>query len=179
MGMKYDPVPLVAQPGFLLTQSPLAAKGRFTGGFGVRFRNNFPEKRAGFSALSTTALNGIPRGSFAWNDLTGRELIGAGTSTNLYVIPDTNYVPMDITPAGLPAGSVYATQLSGYGTGFMGLADMASRRRASSSPARRASGRSDISAGSACFAQARQAVSMRGTRHRSAAPSPRLFPTAR
>jgi hypothetical protein len=122
VGSKYDPIPLVAQPGFLLTQSPLASKGRFTGGFGVRFRNNFPEKRAGFSALTTTALaGGVPRGSFAWSDLTARALIGAGTANNLYVIPATNYVPIDITPAGLPPGNIYASQLVGYGTGYYGL----------------------------------------------------------
>lgn len=120
MGTKYDPIPLVAQPGFLLTQSPLASKGQFTGGFGVRFRNNFPEKRAGFLALTATPLAGIPRGSFAWNDLTGRELIGVGTASKLYAIPDTNYVPMDITPAGLVAGNIYQTQLSGWGTGYYG-----------------------------------------------------------
>src|SRR5271163_5262602 len=120
MGTKYDPIPLVAQPGFLLTQSPLASKGQFTAGFGVRFRNNFPEKRAGFSALTMTALTGIPRGSFAWNDLTGREFVGVGTATNLYAIPDTNYVPMEITPAGLSPGNVYQTQLFGYGTGYYG-----------------------------------------------------------
>jgi hypothetical protein len=122
MGTKYDPIPLVASPGFLLTQSPLASKGRFTGGFGVRFRNSFAEKRGGFSALTTSPLaGGIPRGSFAWNDLTGRDLIGVGTASNLYVIPTTNYTPQDITPAGLPPGNPYGAQLFGYGVGYYGL----------------------------------------------------------
>ena len=115
------PIPLAYQPGFLLTESPLSAAGRFTGGFGVRFRRNVPEKRQGFVALSKIPVHSIPRGSFAWNDLTTRELIGVGTSTNLYAIPDTDYVPIDITPAGLAIGLVDPETLSGYGTGYYGL----------------------------------------------------------
>jgi hypothetical protein len=138
MGTKYDPIPLNFQPGFLLTESPLASTGRFTGGFGVRFRRNRAEKRGGFSALTTTPLNGIPRGAYSWNDLTQRELIGVGTASNLYAIPDTTFIPQDITPAGLLPGNVYAASLSGWGTGYWGLGTWGGSQpgQAISSPAR-------------------------------------------
>lgn len=91
-------MPLAFPPGFLLTESPLAARGRYIGGTGVRFFKGKAEKRQGFQKLPMPILKGVPRGSFAWNDLTLRELIGVGTYLKLYAVSDVDYSVQDITP---------------------------------------------------------------------------------
>jgi hypothetical protein len=93
-----QPIPLDVPPGMVLTQSPLASKGRWTGGQWVRFVNNRPQKIGGYVKLSTTGCVGIPRGAWSWNDLTARQLIAFGTEIKLYEMDDTDFISFDITP---------------------------------------------------------------------------------
>lgn len=92
------PIPLDIPPGFVLSEAPLAAKGRYTGGFGIRFWRGRAQKRGGFSALTSTPLIGVPRGAGVWNDLTAKQFIGVGTAFKLYAINNADFNPLDITP---------------------------------------------------------------------------------
>src|SRR5208282_1726762 len=98
MGTGSQPLPIIAQPGMFLGQSILVSKNRITAGSGIRFFKSFPEKRAGYQALTATAVFGIPRGSYAWSDLTGLDWIGVGTAYKLYAIRDDTWRLTDITP---------------------------------------------------------------------------------
>jgi len=99
MGTGTQPIPIVTtKQGMLLNQSLLASRGRVTAGFGIRFFNGFPEKRAGFIPLTTMPIFGIARGAFAWSDLTPREVIGVGTAYKLYYVDDADWSVHDITP---------------------------------------------------------------------------------
>jgi hypothetical protein len=91
-------LPVEIPPGYVKVDSPLAEKGRYTDGFGVRFFRGRPQKTGGFVALLTTAMLGIIRGLKAWNDLTSQQLIAAGTTQKLYAISNTSFTPVDITP---------------------------------------------------------------------------------
>ena len=95
---KETPIPLDVPPGMVLTQSALTAKGRWTGGQWMRFWRGKAQKIGGYAKLNAGPVLGVPRGATAWNDLTSRQLIAVGTNLKVYMIPDTDYVPIDITP---------------------------------------------------------------------------------
>lgn len=92
------PITIALPPGYVEVDSPLATTGRYIGGDGIRFVRGKPEKIGGYIALTTMAMAGIIRDMHCWSDLTSRLLIAAGTSTKLYSTPNTDFVPIDITP---------------------------------------------------------------------------------
>ncbi len=93
------PIPIDVPPGMVMTQSPLSSRGRWTGGNWVRFWRGRPQKIGGYvNMIEPGSLIGIPRGCHQWNDLTARQLIAVGSSLKLNYIPDTDWVPIDITP---------------------------------------------------------------------------------
>lgn len=94
------PIALDFPPGVVLTQSPLAAKTRFTGAQWVRFWRGKAQKIGGYIRLNpaNTSMLGVPRGAWSWNDLTARQILATGTELKLYYADDINFTPLDITP---------------------------------------------------------------------------------
>ncbi len=91
------PLPLDIPPGFMRTDSPNAAKGRYTGGDKVRFVKNRPEKWAGWEQFIPDQLTGIARGSVAWVNQYGNTNVAFGTHLKLQVITGDDSLS-DITP---------------------------------------------------------------------------------
>jgi len=98
MSQPAPPIPLDIPPGFVTSEAPLAAKNRFTGGFGIRFWRGRAQKRGGFVSQTATPLVGVPRGAGVWNDLTAKQFIGVGTAYKLYAINNADFTAQDITP---------------------------------------------------------------------------------
>ena len=95
---KETPVPLQFAPGVVMTQSPLAAAGRYMDCSWVRFWRGKAQKVGGYIKLNATGLIGVPRGSTSWSDSVSRQLVGVGTSSKLYFLSDADYIYNDITP---------------------------------------------------------------------------------
>jgi hypothetical protein len=91
-------LPVEIPPGYVKVDSPLAEKGRYIDGFGVRFFRGKPQKIGGFVAMLTAAMLGIIRGLKAWNDLSSQQWIAAGTTQKLYGVSNAGFTPQDITP---------------------------------------------------------------------------------
>src|SRR3954451_8786563 len=108
-------LPVEIPPGYVKVDSPLAEKGRYSDGFGVRLFRGKPQKVGGFVKLVITQLLGTVRGLKAWNDLSTQQFIAAGTTQKLYAISDRTFEPVDITPADFTAG--LADPSIGYGWG--------------------------------------------------------------
>lgn len=94
------PLPLEAPPGVLKYESALGSQGRYVDAQMVRFWRGKPEKMGGWTSWLAAGhtLVGEVDALFAWNDLTVRQWIAAGTEKKLYAIPDTDATPLDITP---------------------------------------------------------------------------------
>lgn len=91
------PLPLEIPPGFVKTDSPNAAKGRFIGGDKVRFVKGKPEKWAGWEQFIDDELTGIARGAVSWVNQYGNTNIAFGTHLKLHVITGDDTLS-DITP---------------------------------------------------------------------------------
>jgi hypothetical protein len=91
-------LPVEVPPGYVKVDSPLAERGRYIDGFGVRFFRGKPQKVGGWVSMLTATLLGIVRGLKTWNDLTSQEWIAAGTTQKLYAISNASFTPQDITP---------------------------------------------------------------------------------
>lgn len=61
-------------------------QNRWDSAYNVEWQAGYPQKIAGWSAVSQTALTGIPRDVAVWRDHLGQARIGVGTSTHLYYI---------------------------------------------------------------------------------------------
>jgi hypothetical protein len=90
-------IPLEIPPGFLLTKTPNAGKGRFTGGNHCRFVGKMPEKWKGWRQFIDEALVGVPRGAVSWTNVDGNINVAIGTHLKLYAITGDDTLT-DITP---------------------------------------------------------------------------------
>jgi hypothetical protein len=115
--MGSQPLPADIPPGYVKVDSPLAEKGRYTDGYGVRFYRGKAQKVGGWTKLIVTALVGIIRGMKAWNDLATQQFIAAGTTQKLYAISDRTYTPVDITPVDFTTGLADPSVGFGWGAG--------------------------------------------------------------
>ena len=133
-----SPLAITLPPGTVRTDSPLAATGRYVDSDNVRWFRQRPQKLGGNASLlvdatgATTTLGDPVRGMHTWDDLSGRQLLGAGTAAKLYAMSSTLYVPMDITPAGLAPGYVDPTRGDGWGAGPYGKGGYGTARATSS-----------------------------------------------
>lgn len=87
-------------PGIVKEITEVAGEGRWIDGNNCRFVGGRPEKIGGWESLGIT-LDSTPRSMIAWQDLSGRSLIGVGTEAFLYLIfGDTAYniTPLDSEP---------------------------------------------------------------------------------
>lgn len=104
-----DLIPLDLPPGFRRNVSLAAARGRYTGGDKVRFKNGKPEKIGGYVRYLSTALTGIVRGMLAWVSQGLVSYVIAGTQAKAYAILDSLD---DITPyriTGTEANNPFTT----------------------------------------------------------------------
>lgn len=88
-------------PGIVKEITEVAGEGRWIDGNNCRFVGGRPEKIGGWESLGIT-LDSTPRSMIAWQDLSGRSLIGVGTEAFLYLIfGDTAYniTPLDSEPS--------------------------------------------------------------------------------
>lgn len=84
-------------PGLVLFESLLASEGRYIDGDKVRFVRGKPEKIGGWEQWSTSAMTGIARGGWTWNDLSATSWVAIGTHRRLYAFNQTGEAN-DITP---------------------------------------------------------------------------------
>lgn len=95
------PLPIDPPPGFVKTEAPLTAMGRFIDGQWVRFANRKAEKIGGWVRYTTTPFPGIARALHAWNDLTSRTWVAIGSTRKLMALGGTRD-PINITPQLTP-----------------------------------------------------------------------------
>lgn len=87
-------------PGIVKETTEVAGEGRWTDGNNCRFVGGRPEKIGGWESLGIT-LDSTPRSIIAWQDLSGRSLIGVGTEAFLYLLYGDiayNITPIDSEP---------------------------------------------------------------------------------
>ncbi len=116
--MDYEPHPLIFEPGLRLDISPYAAKGKYVGGFNVRFYQGMPEKIGGWAQALTSQLDGPARGVHAWTGLDGTRYVAWGTANKLWVMEGNTL--HDITPVGMPAGNVDGADSYAFGQSYWG-----------------------------------------------------------
>lgn len=95
--MATKPIPLNVPPGFVMSDSPNAAQGRFTGGDKVRFEGRFAQKWKGWGLFYATAMLGKARGAVSWVNQYGNVNASFGTNIKLYAFIDGDTLD-DITP---------------------------------------------------------------------------------
>lgn len=95
--MAPKPIPLNVPPGFVMSDTPNAAQGRFTGGDKVRFEGRFAQKWSGWDLFYATPLLGKARGSISWVNQYGNVNASFGTNIKLYAFIDGDTIN-DITP---------------------------------------------------------------------------------
>ena len=88
--------PLAVRPGINQVETELLNEGGWSDGNLIRFRDGIPEVRGGNTLMVSTALAGVCRGMFAWDDLIGNIYLAAGTDQRLSLL--TVCVLYDITP---------------------------------------------------------------------------------
>lgn len=91
------PLPLEIPPGIVKTDSPNAAKGRYTDSDKIRFVNGKPEKWEGWITFIDDQLTGVSRGAMAWVNAYGNTNIAWGTHLKLQVVTGDDTLS-DITP---------------------------------------------------------------------------------
>jgi hypothetical protein len=97
-------LPLEIPPGIVKTDSPNAAKGRFTDSDKVRFYNGFPEKWSGWETFIPDTLLGVCRGAVSWSNKYGNTNAALGTHLKLYAMTGDDTIS-DITPIA-PTGTI-------------------------------------------------------------------------
>lgn len=104
-------IPLEIPPGVVKTDSPNAAKGRYTDADKVRFVKGKPQKWRGWQKLLAASFVGFGRGMMSWANAGGSQNIGLGTHIRLYAIQGgdtlTNITP--IQDSGSLGASPFAT----------------------------------------------------------------------
>src|SRR4051812_39599277 len=98
--MATEPIPIEIPPGIVKTDSPNAAKGRYTDGDKFRFVGKYPEKWLGWERFlpeDQGDLTGIARGATSWANTLGTQNVAIGTHLKLYVITGGDTLA-DITP---------------------------------------------------------------------------------
>jgi hypothetical protein len=112
-------------PGVYRNGTDLDSKNRYRDANFVRWQNASLRPIGGWNIRASSAYAAPPRGSIAWNTQSDNVRIAAGTYNKLYST-NAGGVTIDITPAGLTAGSIDAPINLGFGggnfgTGFYGI----------------------------------------------------------
>ncbi|MGE3332730.1 MAG: hypothetical protein AB7I36_03735 [Rhodospirillaceae bacterium] len=86
------------EPGVWKDDSPLKAQGTYIDADKIRFVNGLPETIYGWERASASALLGLCRGLFTWQDNARSAYAALGTHLRLYVM-DQDGTVTDLTPA--------------------------------------------------------------------------------
>lgn len=103
--------PINFEPGIYKDESPLKAQGYYIDADKIRFVNGLPETIYGWEKVSSTALTGLCRGAFTWQDNSRNAWAAFGTHLRWYAM-DLDGTFTDITPAtsySLPSMSITTT----------------------------------------------------------------------
>lgn len=106
--------PINFEPGIYKDDSPLKAQGFYIDADKIRFVNGLPETIYGWEKVSSSALTGLCRGAFTWQDNSRNAWAAFGTHLRLYAM-DLDGGVYDITPATsytTPTPSVATTDTS-------------------------------------------------------------------
>ncbi len=98
------------EPGVWKDDSPLKAQGYYIDADKIRFVNGLPETIYGWERASASALLGLCRGLFTWQDNARNAYAALGTHLRLYVM-DQDGTVTDLTPA-----TGYARQTISFAT---------------------------------------------------------------
>ena len=112
-------VPLSIPPGVYRNGTDLQSAGRWRDASLVRWTDGTMQPVGGWQARVTVAADKVMRGAIAWTDNNNDKRFACGSYEKLYAISAGGTVT-DITPSGLVAGTVDASQNLGYGGGFYG-----------------------------------------------------------
>lgn len=94
---RLTPVPILPQPGVVLTESRRVVEGRWIDAKNIRFVKGLPQKLGGNERAVDTPTEGSPRAIHAWRDNLQNNYLAVGTYKKLYVY-DTIFAQNDITP---------------------------------------------------------------------------------
>lgn len=94
-----EPVELEFAPGIITERTARGARGRFTAGNLVRFRQGLPESIGGWQAATAQTFKGACRALHDWTNLAINRYVGLGTSSKLYIL--SGGALNDITPLRL------------------------------------------------------------------------------
>lgn len=113
-------VPFDIPPGLSSDDTSFAMPGSWEAGSNVRFRDGRPEVIGGWTdAIPGNVLTGICRNARSWLSFTNLRYTVFGTHSKLQVHVSGNLY--DITPSGLPEGSIDSNgEAPGYGGGGYG-----------------------------------------------------------
>lgn len=114
-------VPLNIPPGFVRNGTDMDSSGRWRDGNLVRWVEGSLRPVGGWRTRKSSAASDAIRGMHVWRDNAGDRNIGFGTYNKLYYMSSGSVVS-DITPVGLTAGRVDATENLGYGGSTYGTA---------------------------------------------------------
>jgi hypothetical protein len=109
---------LTFKPGINKDLTRYAGEGSWFDCDKVRFVNGLPQKMGGWVKINSTAFGGVCRSLFNWSTLSGRDLMGIGTSTKLIIEEGGgtyNVTPLRSSNVALGANP-FTTQTSGTGT---------------------------------------------------------------
>ena len=107
-------IPFEIPPGLVKSDSPNAAKGRYTDADKVHFIGKFPEKWGGWQSwlpVEEGHMLGMSRGGVAWANADGNQNAAFGTHLKLYAVTGEDNL-RDITPirsSGTLANNPFAT----------------------------------------------------------------------
>lgn len=111
--MDYSYLPLRTQPGLVTENSAYDSRGRWVSASNARWWKQMPEKIGGWAKGFETSLGGPSRAVHAWAGLDGSRYLAWGTHDKLWLAKGNTIY--DITPAGMPAGSIDGSTTHGWG----------------------------------------------------------------
>lgn len=112
-------IPLQLPAGIYKNGTDYQSKGRWSDSNLVRFVDNTIQPIGGWRVKADDAVSGEIRGMVGWKDLSDNRRIACGTYNKLYVYSNGTE-QVDITPSGLTAGRVDASNLTGFGNNVYG-----------------------------------------------------------
>ena len=99
--------------------------GRYTDMLAARFIAGRPEKRGGWTPLTSSTMSGVCRGMKDWRDFTQNLYCGFGTNTKLYVYLNSTTTLLNITPLRVLTTGTLNNAITTNGTTTISIAHTA------------------------------------------------------
>jgi len=120
-------IPLQLPAGIYKNGTDYQSKGRWVDSNLIRFVDNTIQPIGGWRERADDSVSGVIRGMVGWKDLSSARWIATGTYNKLYAYTNGT-TQSDITPTGLTAGRVDATNPTGFGNNVFGTSFYGVRR---------------------------------------------------